>query len=194
MTTDDDLRSWLFRCVTFEADADLFRQAGVRVGADEERVERELRDEALAPFPLPLRNAALRMARLYAVIYCFENSVRELIRARLSEVDAEWWSTKVPSAVRRSADERRAEAERNSWLDGADRDVLGFVDFGGLCGIFVSQWAAFGDLIPSQHWLRQRLDELESSRNWIAHNRLLADEEFARLEMYVADWNRQVGL
>ncbi len=37
-------------------------------------------------------------------------------------------------------------------------------------------------------------DELERARNFIAHNRMLSAAEFARLEMYVGDWNRQVGL
>jgi hypothetical protein len=42
--------------------------------------------------------------------------------------------------------------------------------------------------------LKQRFDELERARNFIAHNRMLSAAEFARLEMYVGDWNRQVGL
>jgi hypothetical protein len=28
----------------------------------------------------------------------------------------------------------------------------------------------------------------------VAHHRMLSEPEFARLEMYVTDWNRQVGL
>ena len=34
----------------------------------------------------------------------------------------------------------------------------------------------------------------KQARNYIAHNRLLLPGEFARLEVYVGDWNRQVGL
>ena len=41
---------------------------------------------------------------------------------------------------------------------------------------------------------KQRLDELEKARNFIAHNRLLLSSEFQRIEMYVSDWNRVVGL
>ena len=195
MTEDDALRSWLFRSIMFEAESEPFRQAGVRVGLDERRAEATLLEETLAPFPLLIRNEALKMARLYALIYCFENAVRDLIKTRMSEKDSNWWiSAAIPRKVRDNAENRLKDAEENSWLEGVSKDILGFVDFGGLCDIITNNWIDFEDLVPSQHWLKQRLDELERARNFIAHNRMLSDAEFARLEMYVRDWNRQVGL
>ena len=190
----DALRSWLFRSLMFEAEAERFRSAGVRVGADERASEDRLLEETLDPFPLRLRNNALRMARLYALIYCFENSVRDLIQARLSESDPDWWDNSIPRKVKDNAETRFEDAKKNSWLEGVDQDLLGFVDFGGLCDIIVNRWNDFEDLIPSQHWLKQRFDEMERARNFIAHNRMLSADEFRRLEMYVGDWNRQVGL
>jgi hypothetical protein len=179
----------------FEAESEVFRQAGVRIGVDERTAEGNLLDESLAPFPLATRNEALRMGRLYAIIYCFENAIRDLIRTRMSERDQDWWTgTAVPRKIRDTAESRLQDAEKNSWLEGVNKDILGFVDFGGLCDIITNNWSDFEDLIPSQHWLRQRFDELERARNFIAHNRMLSAAEFARLEMYVGDWNRQVGL
>lgn len=195
MSDHDALRSWLFRSLMFEAESEVFRQAGVRIGVDERASEGNLLDEALAPFDLTTRNEALRMGRLYVIIYCFENAVRDLIRTRMSERDPGWWTgTAVPRKVRDTAESRLQDADKNSWLEGVSKDILGFVDFGGLCDIITNNWIDFEDLIPSQHWLRQRFEELERARNFIAHNRMLAPAEFARLEMYVGDWNRQVGL
>jgi hypothetical protein len=179
----------------FEAESEVFRAAGVRVGVDESGAEQRLLEDALAPFALALRNDALRMARLYSIMYCFENSVRDLIRARLSERDGNWWSSvAVPRKVRDTAEGRLKDAEDNSWLEGESKDVLGFVDFGGLCDLISNNWTEFEDLVPSQHWLKQRFDELERARNFIAHHRMLSKSEFDRIEMYVGDWNRQVGL
>jgi Swt1-like HEPN len=195
MNDYDALRSWLFRSLMFEADSEAFRQAGVRVGVDERSAEESLLEESLAPFPLIVRNEALRMARLYAIIYCFENSVRELIQTRMSEKDQNWWTSQsIPKKVRDTAESRMRDAESNSWLEGVKKEILGFVDFGGLCDIITNNWSDFEDLVPSQHWIKQRFDELERARNFIAHNRMLAPAEFSRLEMYVGDWNRQVGL
>ena len=73
-------------------------------------------------------------------------------------------------------------------------DLLSFVDFGDLADIITNAWEDFQDLVPSQQWLRQRFEELEQARNFMAHNRLLLPGEFQRIEMYIADWNRQVGL
>lgn len=191
----DVLRSWLFRSLMFEAEAEAFRRAGVRVGADEGPGEERLLAEALAPFSITTRNEAIRMSRLYAIIYCFEASVRDLIRSRLLDADANWWETsRVPRKIRDNALLRQKDASKNSWLEGQKKDVLGFVDFAGLSDIIINNWSNFEDLVPSQHWLKQRLDELERARNFIAHNRMLTPAEFARLEMYVGDWNRQVGL
>jgi hypothetical protein len=51
-------------------------------------------------------------------------------------------------------------------------------------------------IIPTatQHWLKQRMEELEKARNFIAHNRMLLPSEFQRIYMYIADWNRVIGL
>lgn len=194
MSEHDPLRTFLFRSLMFEAEAETFRQAGVRVGLNAEATEERLLEEALAPFPLAIRNEAVKMARLYALLYCFENAVRELIQNRLSDADPSWWDVLVPKKIRDSASSRLTDAQNNSWIEGLRVDLLGFVDFGGLSDIVINNWSEFDDLIPSQHWLKQRLDELERARNFVAHHRMLTEPEFARLEMYVTDWNRQVGL
>ena len=194
-TKRSDVREWMFRLLMFEAEAEQFRSAGIRIGADESESERSLLSETLDPFGVDLRNEALRMTRLYALIYCFENSVRLLIGDRLRERHGlDWWQTKVPKKVKDFAESRQKNARATSWLEGEKRDVLGFVEFGHLADLITNNWDDFSDLIPSQQWLKQRFDELEKTRNFIAHNRLLQMGEFSRIEMYVADWNRQVGL
>ena len=195
MSKGVEIREWLFRGLMFEAEAERFRTAGIRMGADHRDVERSLLEETLAPFGVELRNDALAMSRLYALIYCFENSVRRLISQRLLEQHgATWWADKVPKKIQEFAAARQKDALDNSWLEGQNKDTLAFLEFGHLADIITNNWEDFSDLVPSQHWLKQRLEELEKARNFIAHNRLLLPGEFQRLEMYVADWNRMVGL
>jgi Swt1-like HEPN len=189
------LRDWLFRGLLFEADAEKLRQAGIRVGADQRAVEARLLEEAMAPFALEIRNEALQMARIYALMYCFENAVRQLVKERLQEkYKADWWTQGVPQKVKAFAEGRQQTAQQDSWLEGDKADLLAFVEFGHLADMITNSWEDFSDLVPSQHWLKQRMEELEKARNFIAHNRLLLPAEFDRIEMYVADWNRMVGL
>lgn len=189
-----DLRDFMFRGLMFESEATGFQSAGIQVGADMGQAEERLLSEALSPFGVVRRNQALEMARLYAVLHCFENEVRSLIRETLIEKEGADWLSKLPIKVRQFAESRQKVAFADSWLEGEKTDMLGFVDFGHLSQIIVDKWQCFEDIMPSQHWLKQRMDELEKVRNFIAHNRGLLPSEFSRVYMYIADWNRVVGL
>jgi hypothetical protein len=65
---------------------------------------------------LAIRNEAIRMARLYSLLYCFENAVRELIQNKVSDADPAWWTNKVPKNIRDSADSRLAHAQTTLGL------------------------------------------------------------------------------
>lgn len=190
----NELREFLFRGLMLEADSSRFQAAGIQIGADKRQAEERLLSEALSPFGVTLRNNSIEMARLYAVLHCFENEVRALIKETLEEKDGVDWADKLPSKVKTFAESRQKAAEDDSWLEGEKSNILGFVDFGHLSSIIIEKWSYFEDLIPSQHWLRQRMEELEKVRNFIAHNRMLLPTEFNRIYLYIADWNRVVGL
>jgi hypothetical protein len=189
-----EVRDFLFRGLMFEAEAAAFQSAGIQVGADTKQAEERLLSEALAPFNVATRNNALEMARLYSVLHCFENEVRKLIRETLEEKEGADWVDKLPQKTKLFAEGRQKTAFEDSWLEGEKSDLLGFVDFGQLSAIIIDKWDSFEDIIPSQHWLKQRMDELEKVRNFIAHNRMLLPSEFQRIYLYIADWNRAVGL
>jgi hypothetical protein len=189
-----DLRDFLFRGLMFESEAGAFHSAGIQVGADTGQAEERLLSDALAPFSVTRRNGALEMGRLYVVLHCFENEIRALIRQTLEEKEGPSWQDKLTPRAKKNAESRRETALKDSWLEGDKSDILGFVDFGDLSSIIVDKWEHFEDLVPSQHWLKQRMDELEKVRNFIAHNRMLLPSEFQRVYMYIADWNRVIGL
>jgi len=178
----------------FELEAETFRKAGVQLGHDLRKTEEGLFGEVLASLGLSMRNEALQMARLSAYMYCFENSVREFIRDRLEDkYGTNWWDTAVPAKIRDFASKREDDAGKNSWLEGQNKGKLYWVDFGQLADIVIAKWEDFDDVIPTQAWLKQKFEELEKARNFIAHNRLLLPAEFARIEMHLSDWNKQVG-
>lgn len=184
----------MFRGLLFEAEATVFQRAGIKIGADQTETEERLLAEALAPFPVGLRNNSLEMARLYAVLFAFENHVRDFIRQTLQENEGVNWIEKIPEKIKSHAQHRQTNANSDTWLEGEKTDILGFLDFGHLAQIILNKWIHFESIIPSQHWLKQRMDELEKSRNFIAHNRMLLPSEFQRMYMYISDWNRVVGL
>jgi hypothetical protein len=189
-----DVRDFLFRGLMFEAEAEAFRKAGIQIGAYESAAEENLLREALAPFGIARRNRAVEMARLYAILFCFENEIRDFIREALEEKEGADWQGKLPPKIRQQAESRRETALKDTWLEGEKSDLLGFVDFSHLSQIIIAKWDHFKDIVPTQHWIRQRMEELEKARNFIAHNRMLLPSEFQRLYMYIGDWNRAIGL
>lgn len=189
-----DLRDFMFRGLMFESEATSYINAGIQIGASTTESEEKLTSEALEPFNISLRTNALQMGRLYSVLYCFENEVRSLIKETLEEkIGADWWE-KLPRRIKTHAESRQKTALEDSWLEGEKSNILGFVDFGMLATIIIEYWEHFENIVPSQQWLKQRMDELEKARHFIAHNRMLLPSEFQRIYMYIADWNRVIGL
>ena len=178
----------------FESEAEKFQRAGIQIGASSTAGEENLLNEGLAPFGIARRNQALQMSRLYSLIFCFENELRDFVRQALEEHEGLDWQDKLPPTIQKQAKARKEAALKDSWLEGEKSDLLGFADFGHLAQIIIDKWEFFKDVIPSQHWLKQRMDELEKVRNFIAHNRILLDSEFQRTYMYISDWNRVIGL
>jgi Swt1-like HEPN len=194
MTKADELRAWLFRAISFEIDSNPFSEAGIRMGAGATEFRNDKVEELLQPFDVQARADALRMSSLFAVLFCFENSVRRLVQERLEERHgAGWWEQKVASSVRTSAEKTQKNAISNTWLDGVGKGMISFLTFGQLRKVIVDNWPDFEDLIPSQPWLAQRMDEIEAVRNYVAHSRTVSERELARLTMYIEDWNRQIG-
>lgn len=138
-----DVRDFLFRGLMFEAEAETFRRARIQIGADSSEAEENLMREALAPFGVARRNSALEMARPYAVLYCFENEIRDLVREALEEKEGADWQDKLPQKIKEHAETRRETTVKDSWLEGEKADILGFVDFGQLAQIIVAKWGAF---------------------------------------------------
>jgi hypothetical protein len=194
LATNKDIRDFLFRGLMFESEAGRFQRAGIQIGASSTESEENLLKEAIAPFGITRRNQGLEMARLYAVLFCFENEVRDFIRAVLEENEGPNWQDKMPENIKKVAEGRQKTALKDSWLEGEKSDLLGFVDFGNLVQLIIEKWDYFKDIVPTQHWIKQRMDELEKARNFIAHNRMLLPSEFKRIYMYINDWNRVIGL
>ena len=190
------LRDFIFRSLLFDLEINVFRKSGINVGADITQSEAHLLADSLDLFSIERRNDALEMARLYAVLHAFENTVRSMIRSALEEVKGpRWWDTDaVPEKMRTNVKKREDNIRKNSWIEVRKGDSLEFTTLGDLANIIMKNWEIFETYIPSQVWIKQQMEELEQARNLIAHNRVLQPEEIKRMYMYILDWNKKIGL
>ena len=71
---------------------------------------KELEAAAQTPITAPetFRPAppALEMAHLFAVLFCFENEIRDFIREALQEKEGADWQDKLPSKIKEQAESR----------------------------------------------------------------------------------------
>lgn len=144
--------------------------------------------DLFAPVQESIRRNSARM------LFVLENTVREFIDTRLSEVaGAAWFEARAPRDMKKKLADRQDKEARNHWHMGRQKQPLFYMDFGDLAKVITTNWTDFQDLLPSQPWVQSRLDDAERTRNVIAHTNVLAAEEEARLELSVRDWIRQIG-
>ena len=163
----------------------------VRATADPEAVQRVL---PLESFSLEVRRSAMRALPAYLAFFCLENAIRELVVERLRENHGpNWWEDRSTAPIQKKVRDRQGKEGKQRWHVRRGEAEIYYTDFGDLKDLIIGNWEDFEDLLPDQHWVSARLDELEASRNVIAHSNLLEQRELDRIKMYLEDWIRQVG-
>ncbi|WP_315097379.1 Swt1 family HEPN domain-containing protein [uncultured Cellulomonas sp.] len=187
------VRDWLFKGMSAEARLDELESEGVAVRAatDPGALQRVMSLEEFSP---EIRRSAMSALPAYLAFFCLENAVRELVEERLREsIGSSWWEDCVSAKIQGKVTERREKEGVNRWHVRRGAQEIYYTDFGDLVAIIRNNWDKFEDLFPDQNWLINRLNELEASRNVIAHSNKLDQREMDRISMYVQDWLRQVG-
>ena len=132
------------------------------------------------------------MAQNYIILYCLENSIRELIVKRLEEEHGDdWWTQVVPEAVRKNA-EKNKKKEQASGITPRSTEDIDFTNFGELGEIIKANWETFGDMLRDIRAVEKILALLNSLRAPIAHCKALAEDEELRLNLGLRDWFRQM--
>jgi hypothetical protein len=139
--------------------------------------------------PSAIAEDAARMATIYSRLYVLENSIRIVIsRILAAKYGKDWWSSQVPAEVRNQVDQRKASESKKPWHGRRGSHEIYYSDFSDLRRLIVKNWPDFIFLFPSQHWIGQKLEELEAPRNIVAHNNPLSAGDQRRIELYFDDW------
>lgn len=192
-TSNGDIRNWLSKAQFAEERLNELEKEGFQVRGDHDpgAIQRIM---ALEDFSEDIRINAIKSMSVHVAFFCLENSARELVVGRLSENHGgEWWEDKVPRAIKDKVVQRQGKEDKNRWHVQRGASPINYTDFGDLVQIVIANWEDFEDLFPDQHWITGRFNDLEASRNIVAHNNTLDEREVDRIKMYLADWLQQVG-
>jgi len=148
--------------------------------------------------PEAVLNDAKKMQRVYPYFYIFENSIRYFIKDTLqSKYGDDWWLRAVNPGIRKDVDRRQAKEGRNRWHGGRGEHPIFYTDIDHLRKIITSNFDDFKDKLPDVdrpvEWLTNRIEEIELSRNIVAHHNPLSDDDIARVKMYFREWIKQIS-
>ncbi len=140
-------------------------------------------------------NDAKKMAQLYQILHCFENSVRNYISNTLErEIGEDWWEKVKNSELERKVRDRKEKEMKQRWVSnrGATSPLF-YLDWGDLVKIIRNHEGKFTMTIPNIKFVEHRLEELELLRNIIAHNgKLPSDNDIDRIVVHFNDWCKQL--
>jgi hypothetical protein len=133
------------------------------------------------------------MANLYPVYYVLENSLRVVImRVLENKYGKDWWYSRAPNPAKQRVDERKRDEENKPWHGKRGQHEIFYTDFGHLRSIIERNWEDFKEFFPTRAWITQKLEELETPRNIVAHHTPVSDTDLRRIEVYFKDWTALV--
>lgn len=155
-------------------------------------------DEVLSLAPIPNDEVRALLAGQIAksndeavqLITNLERTLRSCVRSRLGRTSPDWWSSRVPSSVRRRADRSRQKAEAVYPNVSAPEDPLSYVSFGEYDDIILDgrNWEeCFVAVFEDRAWIAIKLRELEPIRNTLMHSRNLTQHGLEKLRVVSRD-------
>jgi len=147
-----DLQAFLYRTVTTNTAVETMIDDGKLATPAVRASSAATGRSALDDFSMDDRLAARRMGAVYELLYCLENSMRELVETTLREALGadDWWEKGVPGPIRRSAENRRRDDGRARWHSPRGESLMYYVDFPQYGEIMIERWADFEAILGGQ--------------------------------------------
>lgn len=144
--------------------------------------------------PKKMVTEAKKMADIYPIIYVFENSVRRLIQHIMElKYGDDWWEkASIPSKVKEKVKIRRNDEDKNKWHSKRGSHEIFYTDIEELTSIIENNWNEFVAFLPKQHWVKTMIEIIGTSRNVVAHNNPLSDDDIDALKVHFKQWTKQI--
>ena len=134
-------------------------------------------------------------AEIYPIIYLFENSVRNFVATVMKKYFKEnWWGDrveKVNTKIHSNVTIRKLAEKEAPWHSSRGADPIFFTDIEDLKKIINSNSNEFRQILGGKFdHLAVWIDEIEKTRNILAHNNPVTKKDRERLMLYAHDWSK----
>lgn len=177
------------------SDSSDFNEVDKNLGEALDEVSKSLSIEVIRSLlPDDLKKEGENMGDAYVFLYCVENSLRLFIDATLrQQYGAKYFGNiQANKTIRTKVANRKKDEEENKWLPVRGQVEIFYLDFGDLGNIIQNNWDSFSHFFPNQTWITQKIDELSSIRNLVAHNSMISKTERDLIRVYYSQIMRQI--
>lgn len=139
---------------------------------------------------------AHKMAELYIIAHCYENSARRFIESILTtEIGTNWWEIIKNKDLNDKFTSRKNKEDKEKWVNSRGiGSPLYYLDWTDLVKIIRKEEKRFIPYVNDIQWVEMRFEELGRVRNVIAHNGVIvSDDEIDRVILYFKDWYKQLS-
>jgi len=146
-------------------------------------------------FPDPFVDAnvvssAHRNAELYPIVYIFENSVRNVVSIVMQSTFGEdWWEQKVSDTIKRNVKIRQSEEKQYPWHSQRGVAPIFYTDISDLRTLINTYNKEFKKVFGKIPRVEMWIEEIEKTRNILAHSNPVAKKDRDRLTVFARDWS-----
>ena len=132
---------------------------------------------------------AIENSKLYPVVYLFENSVRNVIKRILSSKHgSDWWNKCISHNVKQNVEIRIKKDKESPWHSARGAHPIFYNNIGDLRSIFTVNNAHFRPILGKLETIYVWIEEIEKTRNTLAHNNPVKKRDRERLLGFARDW------
>jgi len=146
-------------------------------------------------FPDPFVDATVissahRNSELYPIVYIFENSVRNVVSIVMENAFGDdWWELKVSDAIKKAVKIRQSEEKQYPWHSQRGAHPIYYTDISDLRTIINTYNKEFKKVFGKIPRVEMWIEEIEKTRNILAHNNPVAKKDRDRLSVFARDWS-----
>jgi hypothetical protein len=124
-------------------------------------------------------------------MFVLENSIRNLIIQRLSKAyKKNWWNEARIKNVRENVEKLINKEKKYPNRDKRGLHPIYYSNFADLKNIILNEFDYFSDVILDRQWFTVQMEQVYMSRNSLAHNVALTEDDEMRIRLLYSEWAR----